>query len=101
MRKLWIRIGAGVLACLLVLGAALWTTYRARNGKRSDGLYYQASGIRPDARLLTVDGKVVEGEEYLYWLAYACEYLSSNLGEIDWSEELTDGVTFGEYAPAN
>ncbi len=101
MKKLWIRIGAGVLACLVALGAALWTTYRAQNGKRSDGLYYQACGIRPDARLLTVDGEAVEGEEYLYWLSYACEYLTSNLGSVDWDEELTDGVTYGEYAKAD
>ncbi len=101
MKKLWVRIGAGMLACLIVLGAAMWTTYRTRNGTRSDGLYYQASGIRPDARLLTAGGEPVEGEEYLYWLAYACEYLTSNLGDVDWNAELTDGVSFGQYAKAD
>lgn len=101
MKNLWLRIGVGVLACLIVLLAALWTANRANNGTRTDGLYYLASDIHPDAKLLTVGGKTVEAEEYLYWLAYGCEYLTSNLGEIDWSAQLTDGITYGEYAKAD
>jgi len=98
MNKLWLRLGAGLLACLVVIGAAVWMTNRTNNGKRTDGLFYAASGIHPDAKLLTVDGKTVEGEEYLYWLAYGCEYLVSNLGEVDWNASLTDDMTYGDYA---
>lgn len=101
MKKQWPRLGFIALACLVVLGAALWTTHRANTGKRTDGLYYLASGIRPDARLLTAGGETVEGEEYLYWLAYACEYLTSNLGNVDWNANVTEGVTFGDYAKAD
>lgn len=101
MNKLWLRIGAGVLACLVVIGAALWTTNRTNNGTRTDGLFYQASGIHPDAKLLTVDGETVEAEEYLYWLAYGCEYLTSNLGSVDWNKTLTDDMTYGDYVKAD
>ena len=101
MKDLWQRIAAGVLACLVVLGAALWMTNRQNNGTRTDGLFYQASGIHPDAKLLTVDGETVTGEEYLYWLAYGCEYLTSNLGQVDWNASLTDGMTYGDYAKAD
>ena len=101
MKDLWQRIAAGVLACLVVLGAALWMTNRQNNGTRTDGLFYQASGIHPDAKLLTVDGETVTAEEYLYWLAYGCEYLTSNLGQVDWNASLTDGMTYGDYAKAD
>jgi len=101
MKNLWQRIALGLLACLVTLGAAMWSTARTRNGTRSDGLFYTASGIRPDAQLLTVDDRVVEGEEYLYWLAYACEYLSSNLGQVDWDAQLTADATYGQYAKAD
>jgi len=101
MKNLWLRIGIGALACLAVLGAALWSASRANNGTRTDGLYYLASDIHPDAKLLTVDGETVEAEEFLYWLAYGCEYLTSNLGEIDWNARLTDDATYGDYVKAD
>ena len=97
MHKLWTRIGAGLLACLVAVGAAIWSNWLADNGKRDDGLFYQASGIRPDAKLLTVGGESVEAEEYLYWLAYGCEYLSSSLYSVDWNAALTDDMTYGDY----
>ena len=68
------------------------------NGHRSDGLFYQASGIRPDAELLTVNGETIDAEEYLYWVAYDCEYLSANVSDLDFDAELSDGMTYGAYA---
>ena len=100
MKKLWIRLAVGLLASALLV-AALSLLPEPHSGKRTDGLFYQASGIHPDARLLVVDGEEVSAEEYLYWLAYDCEYLSSNMGKIDWSSQLTEEMTYGQYAKAD
>lgn len=99
MKKLWIRLFAGVLASVLAVAAGAAAMILVdRNGHRGDGLFYQATGIRPDAQLLTVDGTAVEAEEYLYWLAYDCEYLSSYMGSIDWDASITEEMTYGDYA---
>ena len=100
MKKLWIRLAVGLLVSAL-FAAALSLLPETPSGKRTDGLFYQASGIRPDTRLLVVDGEEVSAEEYLYWLAYDCEYLSANMGTVDWDSQLTDTMTFGEYAKAD
>ena len=76
MKKAWIRLAASVvLSALLVVGIS--ASGILTNGHRTDGLFYQASGIRPDAELLTVNGETIDAEEYLYWLAYDCYYLDS------------------------
>lgn len=90
------RFIAMLCASILAVGLIAYAT--AGTGRRTDGLYYEASGIRPDAKLITVNGETVPAEEYLYWLAYQCEYLSSYVGSLDFSAQLTDGMTFGEYA---
>ncbi len=101
MKKLWLRLGAGIFASLLAVAICAVFVLPDRGGRRSDGLYYAASGIRPDAVLLTVDGAPIRAEEYLYWLAYDCEYLTSYMGEIDWDSALTDEMTYGDYAKAD
>lgn len=99
MRKeLWLRLGAGLLISALLVAAVGLLPQGPDRGKRTDGLYYQATGIHPDAELLTIDGRTVEAEEYLYWLAYDCEYILSNAGQVDWDEPLTEEMTFGQYA---
>ena len=73
MKSIIIRSLAGLLASvLLVTGVALLGNMP--NGKRTDGIFYESSGIHPDAALMTVNKRPVSAEEYLYWLAY------------DWSE---------------
>lgn len=97
MKKAWIRLAASaVLSVLLVAGIS--ASGILTNGHRTDGLFYQASGIRPDAELLTVNGETIDAEEYLYWLAYDCEYLSSYVQDLDFDAELSEGMTYGAYA---
>lgn len=98
MKKLWIRLGAGVLAAVVAVAGAVLLGNTANHGKRTDGLFYQATGIRPDAELITVDGEPVTAEEYLYWLAYDCEYLTAYAGDFDWNEPLTDDMSYSQYA---
>ena len=97
MKKAWIRLTASVvLSALLVVGIS--ASGILTNGHRTDGLFYQASGIRPDAELLTVNGETIDAEEYLYWLAYDCEYLTYNVQDLDFDAELSEGMTYGAYA---
>lgn len=97
MKKLIIRALAGLLASvLLVAGVAL--VGNMPNGKRTDGIFYQASGIHPDAALMTVNKRSVSAEEYLYWLAYDCDYLSSHMGSVDFDAAVSGGLTYGQYA---
>lgn len=97
MKKLIIRALAGLLASvLLVVGVAL--VGNMPNGKRTDGVFYQASGIHPDAALMTVNKQSVSAEEYLYWLAYDCDYLTSYMGSVDFDAAVSGSLTYGQYA---
>lgn len=97
MKNNWVRLIAGALASVVLVGT-ISLTGGMKKGHRTDGLLYEASGLHPDAELLLIDGQTVTAEEYLYWLAYDCEYLSSYVPNVDWSAELTAGVTYGDYA---
>ena len=85
-----------VVSVLMVLWIA--SGDRMSAGQRTDGLYYEVTGIHPDAVLMRINGEDISAEEYLYWLAYDCEYLSNYVPNVDWSAELTAGVTYGDYA---
>ena len=85
MKKLIIRALAGLLASV-VLVACVSLMGNMPGGKRTDGIFYEASGIHPDATLMTVNKQPVTAEEFLYWLAYDCDYLSSYMGgNVDFS----------------
>mgnify|MGYP003214076982 CR=1 FL=1 len=83
MKSNWIRFLAGVIASAVLVGAFALTG-GMKNGKRTDGLLYQASGLHPDGELLLIDGQTVTAEEYLYWHA-----------------AVTEDMTFGAYAKAD
>lgn len=100
MKKSLYRLAASVAVSLLIV-CIISASGFLTNGHRSDGLFYQASGIRPDAQLLTINGQTVEAEEYLYWLTYDCEYLSSYVSNLDFDAELSDGMTYGDYVKAD
>jgi len=69
-------------------------------GKKAEepaGLYYEASGIAPEAVLLTVDGREVPAARYFYWLTADCDYLAEQAGgEPDWSAD-AGGQTLDDY----
>lgn len=98
MKKLLIRFFAGLLASvLLVTGVSLLGNMP--NGKRTDGIFYEASGIHPDAVLMTVNKQSVTAEEFLYWLAYDCDYLASYMGgNVDFDTAVSGSMTYGQYA---
>ena len=100
MKSNWIRFLAGVIASSVLVGAFALTG-GMKNGKRTDGLLYQASGLHPDGELLLIDGQTVTAEEYLYWLAQDCDYLSGQVEGLDWDAAVTEDMTFGAYAKAD
>ena len=90
-----------MLAVTAVLAFSVFSYYRT-NGTRTDGIYYDAVGIRPDAAVMHVNGEAVCAEEYLYWLDSVCEYLVSYLGGTpDFTSAVTEEMTLGEYAKAD
>ena len=100
MKSNWIRFLAGVIASAVLVGAFALTG-GMKNGKRTDGLLYQASGLHPDGELLLIDGQTVTAEEYLYWLAQDCDYLTGQVEGLDWDAAVTEDMTFGAYAKAD
>ncbi|NLU23635.1 MAG: hypothetical protein GXW99_02720 [Clostridiales bacterium] len=94
-KQFLIRILSMAVVTAVIMTAVVYT---GKHGVRKDGLYYEVSAIHPDCQMLTVNGTAVSAEEYLYWLAYDCEYLSYYVSDIDWNSEISDGMTYGAYA---
>ena len=89
-------------ALLLALLLAVFSAACGRGeDERKAGLFYEATGISPDAVLLTVDDREVAAWRYFYWLAYTCDFIRTSYertGEtLDWSAPLSGG-TLADYA---
>ena len=100
MKNNWIRLLAGALVSVVLVGAFALTG-GMKSGKSTEGILYQASGLHPDGQMLVIDGQTVTCEEYLRWLDYTCAYLTNQLPNIDWSAAISDSedaMTYGEYA---
>lgn len=91
-----IQILALALAALML--SAVLTGCGKSAGETPTGLFYEASGIDPKSTVAAVNGRKVSAEEYLYWLAYHCEVLVSQRGDVKWNDVISDGVTYGDYA---
>ncbi len=91
------RLAAMLLVCVLLAGSV--GLYYRQNGTRSGGVFHEASGLRPDAVVMRVNGDAVTAEEYLYWLDSVCEYLASYLGSVpDFESAVTETMTLGQFA---
>lgn len=90
------RFIAGLIAAVLLASCASFID-GGTGGNGKGGLYYQASGIRPDATIMTINKEKISAEEYLYWLTYDCEYLSAYAGSLDWNETVTGTTTYADY----
>ncbi len=95
----------GRILALFLLAAVCLTgcgpSAAAREADAPPGLYEQASGIAPDAVLLTVAGRDIPAWRYLYWLTYDCDYLQEALDAqgqlLDWNARREDGRTTAQY----
>lgn len=94
------RLIAMLAVTLVLMGTIAFTD--TRYGTRRDGLYYQVTDIRPDAQLMHINGEPVYAEEYFYWLSSVCDYLYSyTQGQVDFTANLTDEMTYGQYAKSD
>ncbi|MGM9619441.1 MAG: peptidylprolyl isomerase [Oscillospiraceae bacterium] len=65
-------------------------------GSRTDGIYYDATGVSPDAVLLRVDGVDVTAERYFYWLYNAAYNAALYVGADAFDEEVSEGLTYAQ-----
>ena len=94
------RLIAMLVASILLVGAIAFVD--TRYGTDDNGLYYEVTGIKPDAQIMTVNGQPICAEEYFYWLASVCEYLYSYTdGTVNFNAALTEDMTFGQYAQSD
>ena len=91
------RLVAGFIAAILLGSCVSFFDDGTDIGKKDMGLFYQASGVRPAAVVMTINGEKIRAEEYMYWMAYDCEYLSAYAGSLDWNEIVTGDMTYGDY----
>jgi len=94
----------GILTLVLLAAVCLTgcgPSAAAREADSPPGLYEQASGIEPDAVLLTAGGRDIPAWRYLYWLTYDCDYLQEALDAqgqlLDWNARREDGRTTAQY----
>ena len=93
--NLLIRLIAGIAASLILVGAAALISQ-----KTGKNLFQNASGVKPESLIMTVDGQDIYAEEYLYWLNYYCDYYNQYLnymGITSWDTEVDAGFTAGDY----
>ena len=91
------RLAASVVISVLLTG--ILASVGLSNGRRTDGVYYEATGIHPDAELIEVNGEIISAEEYFYWLDYVCGYLTASAGgKLDLSAPLSENATYADYA---
>ena len=84
------------LSLLLVLIISL-TAGKMSPGHSREGLYYEITGLKPDAVMMEVNGEPFTVEEYLYWVFTDCNYLVNYGGVADLTAPLTDDMTYADY----
>lgn len=72
--------------------------------QKPQGLFYDLTGLDPAAPMLTVEGREVPAELYLYWVLYAADYITREFPELcdsggmpRWEAEAEPGVTVEDY----
>ena len=93
------RFAALFLALCMALTATACSPKEEETPKGPDVLS-QVSGLDADAVMLTVDGREVTNQMYLYWLAYTMESLSASMpgwvddaGLLKWDEMADENLT--------
>lgn len=84
------------LALSLLLTLSLASCGGMSKGSRTDGIYYEATGISPDAVLLRIDGMDVTAERYFYWLYNSASNAAAYCGTDGFASDAGDGRTYAE-----
>lgn len=93
--KMMKRVIAQVLALVLTMslvacGGAMGT------GSRTDGIFYEATGVSPDAVLMRVDGVDVSAESYFYQLYNMLSNIVMYCGTDGLAMDSGNGTTFAD-----
>lgn len=92
--RLLLRFIAGLAASLILVSSI------ALIDRNNNSLYQNASGVKLNSVVMTIDGQDISAQEYLYWLSYYCDYYNQYLqymGVSDWNTALGEGFTAGDY----
>lgn len=94
------RLTALLLALCMMLTMVACAPEEEDTAAQGEGVYYEVTGLDPEAVMFTVDGLEVTNRMYLYWLVYTMESLSSSMpdlvddaGLLKWDEEVSEGQT--------
>lgn len=98
------RIISLALAVLMAVSLTACSNNAAQND-RDPSLIHGVTGHNPDEVIMTVDGRDVTLEMYLYGVLYTIDYISSSYGDdyvddaglLQWDKELESGVTLAQY----
>ena len=91
------RLLAAAVVSLILVGIVALSTGHMDKGHSREGLYYQVTGLRPDAEVMRINGETITVEEYLYWIATDCNYLVNYGGVTDLNSPLTEEMTYADY----
>ena len=58
----------------------------------------KASGLKANTVVMQIGGEDITAAEYLYWLTNSCDTIYQYYGITDWSMNLTEDMTVGQYA---
>ena len=94
---------AALLLALCLAFTAMACAPKEEEAPRGADVLSQVSGLDADAVMLTVDGREVTNQMYLYWLTYTMESLSASMpswvddaGLLKWDEAASEDMTVEE-----
>lgn len=89
------RVMAVIAALLILVGAASMLPSATRGSGKTGDVYASSSGLAADAVVMTVDGRNVTAQEYLYYvLNYGYQYYSyfaMSGAPVDWATPVEEG----------
>ncbi len=84
------------LALALAMVLTLASCGGMSEGSRTDGIYYDATGVSPDAVLMRIDGVDVPAERYYYWLYNSVSNAAMYCGADGFDTDAGDGRSYAE-----
>lgn len=88
---------AAALIVCAALALAGWFGGMLLLGNQTDSLTLPAAGMKADTVVMTAGDYDVSAEEYLYWVTLGCDEFYQYYGITDWTLELTEDLTIGDY----
>lgn len=84
-----------VCVALILVG---WFGGTALQNAGGDLITLKASGLKANTVVMQIGDEDITAAEYLYWLTNSCDTIYQYYGITDWSMNLTEDMTVGQYA---